>query len=543
MLSRRAPTRAAAALWSRHVHSTASALNRVQLAINIDPFAPLMRDRKTKIVATLGPKTLSVTEDLIRAGVAVARINCSHGDPAYYEKVVSTVRAAVDSINAAGSVDFSDGAREDVCAIAFDTKGPEIRTGINKDDAELELAPGDEIVLTTNASARESGSAERVFVDWARLAERVKPKQRVVLDDGVIALDVVSVARSQGEVRCKVVAGGILGSRKGVHLPGVPVDLPAVSDKDLEDIACAKRLGADFIFASFIREAGQVEAIRALAGPNIQIISKIENKQGVDNFDAILSASDGIMVARGDLGIEVPLERVFLIQKQLIAKCNRAGKPAICATQMLESMTYAPLPTRAECVDVGNACMDGADAVMLSGETAKGKFPVKTVATMAQLCKVAEASEDSRAATLDIHGAIRNHHAFSPEEALAAAAVHASVDHDAKAILAITTQGTTARQISKFRPRCPIVCLTFSAKTARALQLCKGVHPLVVPSSFNTEQLLAEGERAIEAMGLARPGEKYLAVHSVSGEPRHGDPKTLLFASIRAKDEEDADRA
>ncbi|CAE7242897.1 PyK [Symbiodinium sp. KB8] len=531
-----------------------------------------MRDRKTKIVATLGPKTLSVTEDLIRAGVAVARINCSHGDPAYYEKVVSTVRAAVDSIN-------------DVCAIAFDTKGPEIRTGINKDDAELELAPGDEIVLTTNASARESGSAERVFVDWARLAERVKPKQRVVLDDGVIALDVVSVARSQGEVRCKVVAGGILGSRKGVHLPGVPVDLPAVSDKDLEDIACAKRLGADFIFASFIREAGQVEAIRALAGPNIQIISKIENKQGVDNFDAILSASDGIMVARGDLGIEVPLERVFLIQKQLIAKCNRAGKPAICATQMLESMTYAPLPTRAECVDVGNACMDGADAVMLSGETAKGKFPVKTVATMAQLCKVAEASEDSRAATLDIHGAIRNHHAFSPEEALAAAAVHASVDHDAKAILAITTQGTTARQISKFRPRCPIVCLTFSAKTARALQLCKGVHvssscresgatrdlsapltapmrparlgrdplklplpplvgsPLVVPSSFNTEQLLAEGERAIEAMGLARPGEKYLAVHSVSGEPRHGDPKTLLFASIRAKDEEDADRA
>jgi len=294
--SRSAVASRAAACCS--IHTGAAAVNRIEQPIGINVFAPLLRDRKTKIIATLGPKTLPVTEELIRAGVGVARINCSHGSAEYYEKAVEAVRSAVDSINAAGSVDFSDGAREDVCAIAFDTKGPEIRTGMIKDDAELMLAIGDEVVLTTDPAVRSAGGVAGLFVDWAKLTDRVRPGQRIVLDDGVIALDAKTVQRSEGRIKCRVVMGGRLGSRKGVHLPSMNVDLPAVSDKDLEDIACAKRLGADFIFASFIREAGQVEAIRALAGEGAQIIAKIENRQGVENFDAILRAADGIMVAR-----------------------------------------------------------------------------------------------------------------------------------------------------------------------------------------------------------------------------------------------------
>lgn len=283
----------------RSFHTSAVPGSKLERALGVDCFAELMRDRKTKIIATFGPKTLPLAEEVIRAGVAVARINCSHGNPESYEMMVKTVRDAVDSINASdAALDFSDGAREDLCAIAFDTKGPEIRIGQLEGSEDLHLEPGDHLVLTTDTAVEEHGTVEGVYVDWTAIVDRVAPGQRVFLDDGVIALDVVQVDVSRGQLRCIVRVGGRLGGRKGVHLPGVAVDLPAVSEKDLQDIQCAKQLGADFIFASFIREAGQVEAIRALAGPGVQIISKIENHQGIANFDSILDASDGIMVAR-----------------------------------------------------------------------------------------------------------------------------------------------------------------------------------------------------------------------------------------------------
>lgn len=335
--------------------------------------------RKTKIVCTIGPSSESLenTKKLIMAGMNVARLNFSHGDFDEHGGRIIAIRQACEELNK-------------TVAILLDTKGPEIRTG--KLEVEpIELVQDEYITLTTEEIL---GTKERLSITYTDLPNDVEPGSTILIDDGLIGLTVVEVQGT--EIKCRIVNGGSIKSKKGVNVPGVAISLPGITEKDANDIVFGIEQGVDFIAASFVRKASDVLEIRELlekhnAG-HIQIISKIENQQGVDNLDEILEVSDGLMVARGDLGVEIPAEEVPLVQKRMIQKCNVAGKPVITATQMLDSMQRNPRPTRAEASDVANAIFDGTDAIMLSGETAAGKYPVESVLTMSRIAEKAESA-------------------------------------------------------------------------------------------------------------------------------------------------------
>jgi len=453
--------------------TTVEYMSRLQILSKADKI------RLSGIVCTIGPvsKAPEFLVKMIDAGMNVARMNFSHGSHEYHASTIANCREAAKKYKEEKGFDPS-------LAIALDTKGPEIRTGLLEGDdgrKELIFEAGDTLKLTTDDAFKEKCTKEVVWLDYKNITKVLQPGKRIYIDDGLISVKALEIGPDY--VLGEVENGGNLGSRKGCNLPATDTDLPAVSEKDMKDLQFGVDQGVDMVFASFIRDAAGVREIRKVlgdGGKDILIISKIENQQGVNNIDEIIAESDGIMVARGDMGIEIPPEKVFIAQKQIIAKCNQAGKPVICATQMLESMVKKPRPTRAEGSDVANAVLDGSDCVMLSGETAKGDFPIQCIRTMAALSREAEAALWNQRFFEDLMRT-EQHILRDATAAAAIAAVQASYSTRASAIIGLTTTGKTAHLASKYRAHCPFLAVTRSAQAARQMQLYRGVVPLYYP--------------------------------------------------------------
>ncbi|OAA45876.1 pyruvate kinase [Beauveria brongniartii RCEF 3172] len=433
-------------------------------------YSPQQNYRRSSIICTIGPKTNSVEaiNRLRDAGLNVVRMNFSHGSYEYHQSVIDNARQAVATHPGRP------------CAIALDTKGPEIRTGNTVDDADLPIAAGHVLNITTDDKYKAACDTENMYVDYKNITKVIQPGRIIYVDDGVLAFDVLSIKDEQ-TIEARARNNGFISSRKGVNLPNTDVDLPALSDKDKADLKFGVKNNVDMVFASFIRSGQDIKDIRAVLGPegrNIQIIAKIENRQGLNNFRDILDETDGVMVARGDLGIEIPAAEVFAAQKKMIAMCNLAGKPVICATQMLESMIKNPRPTRAEISDVGNAITDGADCVMLSGETAKGNYPAEAVREMHEACLKAENTIPYVSHFEEMCSLVKR--PVRTVESCAMAAVRASLDLGAGGIIVLSTSGESARLLSKYRPVCPIFMVTRSATTSRFAHLYRGVYPFLL---------------------------------------------------------------
>jgi pyruvate kinase len=430
-------------------------------------YKPAKNYRRTSIICTIGPKTNSVESlnKLRISGLNVVRMNFSHGTYEYHQSVIDHTREA-EKVQAGRQL-----------AIALDTKGPEIRTGNTVGDIDIPISAGTEMNFTTDPKFATSCDDKNMYVDYKNITKVIEPGRIIYVDDGVLAFDVLKIVDSQ-TVRVRARNNGKISSKKGVNLPNTDVDLPALSEKDKADLRFGVKNNVDIVFASFIRRGQDVRAIREVLGQDgkhIQIISKIENRQGLNNFAEILKETDGVMVARGDLGIEIPAAEVFAAQKKMIAMCNIAGKPVICATQMLESMIYNPRPTRAEISDVGNAVTDGADCVMLSGETAKGNYPNEAVHEMHETCLKAENTIAYVSHFEELCNLVAR--PVSIVESCAMAAVRASLDMNAGAIIVLSTSGDSARLLSKYRPVCPIFMITRNASASRYAHLYRGVYP------------------------------------------------------------------
>ncbi|GIO69278.1 pyruvate kinase [Paenibacillus sp. FSL M7-1455] len=446
--------------------------------------------RKTKIVCTIGPSSESLenTKKLILAGMNVARLNFSHGDFEEHGNRIKNIRQAAKELNK-------------TVAILLDTKGPEIRTGKLAVEP-IELVQDEYITLTTEEIL---GDKDRISITYKDLPNDVEVGSTILIDDGLIGLTVVGIEGT--EIKCRIVNGGTIKSKKGVNVPGVAISLPGITEKDANDIVFGIEQDIDFIAASFVRKASDVQEIRDLLAKHnashIKIISKIENQQGVDNLDEILEASDGLMVARGDLGVEIPAEEVPLVQKRMIEKCNLAGKPVITATQMLDSMQRNPRPTRAEASDVANAIFDGTDAIMLSGETAAGKYPVESVLTMSRIAEKAESALNYR----EIFLKQRIAQETTVTEAISQSVAISALDLNAKAIISSTESGLTARVVSKYRPQAPIIAVTTKERTLRQLALTWGVTPIQGKTASSTDEMFEYSLKGGLESGLVKPGD------------------------------------
>ncbi|RAV06570.1 pyruvate kinase [Paenibacillus sp. YN15] len=446
--------------------------------------------RKTKIVCTIGPASESVENltKLVNAGMNVMRLNFSHGDFEEHGGRIKNIREVVK--NTGKNV-----------AILLDTKGPEIRTGKLKVEP-IELVQDETIILTTEEIL---GDKDRISITYDNLPNDVNIGSTILIDDGLIGLTVTDIKGT--EIYCHIVNGGTIKSKRGVNVPGVKITLPGITEKDANDIVFGIEQGVDFIAASFVRKASDVLEIRELLekhnASHIQIISKIENQEGVDNLDEILEVSDGLMVARGDLGVEIPAEEVPLVQKAMIKKCNRVGKPVITATQMLDSMQRNPRPTRAEASDVANAIFDGTDAIMLSGESAAGKYPEESVKTMARIAERAESALEYREIFLKQSQSQQT----SVTEAISQAVANSALDLDAKAIVTATESGYTARMVSKYRPKAPIIAVTTNPQVIRRLMLIWGVIPVLGKEAANTDEMIEQAIDSSVNAGLVNVGD------------------------------------
>ncbi|MBU5488310.1 pyruvate kinase [Clostridium sp. MSJ-8] len=446
--------------------------------------------RKTKMICTVGPASESeeILEQIIKAGMNASRHNFSHGDHEEHRGRIEKVRAIAKKLNKQ-------------IAIVLDTKGPEIRTG-KFEPNKVELQMGTE--FTIYAGGDVVGDTTKCSVTYEGLAKDVKPGNTILIDDGLVGLTVKEIEGNA--IKCVVNNTGLVGTHKGVNVPGVSIKLPALTAKDEADLKFGCEMGVSAVAASFIRKADDVLAIRKLlnenGGENILIISKIENQEGVDNIDAILEASDGIMVARGDLGVEIPIENVPGVQKMIIQKCNAAGKPVVTATQMLDSMMRNPRPTRAEVSDVANAIYDGTDAIMLSGESANGTYPVEAVQTMARIAETTEAQLQYKVAVSNA-----KHHIPAIAGVISRATCNAAAELEAAAILTSTQSGATAKRISQCRPECPIVAVTPCDKVAKQLVFSWGVFPILADKMESTDEMMEKSVEIAEANGFVKKGD------------------------------------
>ena len=444
--------------------------------------------KRTKIVCTIGPSSndIAILKEMIKAGMNVARINFAHGSHDEHRERIEKVRKA--SLEMGIPV-----------AILIDTKGPEIRIG-KVENGKITLKEGDLVVFDPDLV---EGQGLKIPVNYPGLCNDVVIGGTILLDDGLIELKVENIDGKK--VMAKVIAGGDLSNNKGVNLPGVKVNLPALTEKDRRDLDFGIEIGADFVAHSFVRKAADVLALRRYLeekGANMEIIAKIENQEGVENIDEIIKVADGIMVARGDLGVEIPTEDVPLVQKEIIAKCNNSGKPVITATQMLDSMIRNKRPTRAEATDVANAIFDGTDAVMLSGETAAGKYPIEAVKTMA---RIAERAEKTLLAQRKLHKPVKSFKTIT--DAISHASVTTAEELDAGAIITPTSSGYTSRMVSRHRPGAPIIAATPDMTVLRKLTIVWGVYPLLVKNSDTTDEMLGKAIEASLESGLINPGD------------------------------------
>jgi len=460
---------------------------------------------RVKIVCTIGPasRELPVLRRIAAAGMNVARLNMSHGTHEYHAETIERVRTISEQL-------------QKPIAILADLQGPKLRTG-KMQEGGVPLVKDEELILTTDEII---GAPGRVPIQYKDLPKAVQPGERILLDDGMLELEVIETAAT--EIRTRIILSGLLQSNKGMNLPDASLDIPALTEKDIEDVKFALDHQVDWVALSFVRKAHEVLELKSIIqnysafGRATPVIAKIEKPDAIKNIDSIIEASDGIMVARGDLGIETNPETVPGVQKTLISKCLIAAKPVITATQMLDSMIRNPRPTRAEASDVANAVLDGTDAIMLSGETASGQFPVEAVTTMAKIAEEAERLRSSLGQKIKYS----EPHVFSASGAICQAAVLTAIETNARAIIAPTVSGSTAKLLASFRPEAPLVAVTPSPMVQRQLALYWGTYPLLTKRLSNTDEVVTDAINLAHAKGYIGEGDTVVLTAGVVGNVR-----------------------